>query len=203
MNQLKQIFRHSKLGVLKGISITFSIELWVLGTNLIRKYLKSAAILRQSSCSEVAAKVWKSPDQMDHITSTCHTVCRCHFVTLTHWSLGNLNDIFRYLILQIISVIGGWGISCELALRWTSIDLTDDKSSLVQVMAWRRHATSHYPNQCWPRSPTLYGFTRPQWVNLKCMSHPMTNKSGMQRTQCKSTGICSQQHGFSRPYCKT
>ena len=44
-------------------------------------------------------------------------------------------------------------------------DLTDDKSTLVQVMAWCRQATSHYLNQGWPRSPTPYGVTRPQWVN--------------------------------------
>ena len=44
--------------------------------------------------------------------------------------------------------------------------LTDDKSTLVQVMAWCRQATSHYLNQCWPWSPTSYGITRPQWV--KC-----------------------------------
>ena len=31
---------------------------------------------------------------------------------------------FRYLIFRIISVIGGWDISCELALRWMSLDLT-------------------------------------------------------------------------------
>ena len=43
--------------------------------------------------------------------------------------------------------------------------LTVDKSTLVQVMAWCRQATSHYLNQCWPRSPTPYGVTRPQWVN--------------------------------------
>ena len=30
--------------------------------------------------------------------------------------------------------------------------LTDDKSALVQVMAWCCQATNHYPNQCWPRS---------------------------------------------------
>ena len=35
---------------------------------------------------------------------------------------------------------------------------------LVQVMAWCRQATSHYLNQCWSRSPTPYGVTRPQWV---------------------------------------
>ena len=45
-------------------------------------------------------------------------------------------------------------------------DLTDDKSTLVQVMALCRQATSHYLNQCWPRSSTPYGVTRPQWVKL-------------------------------------
>ena len=65
---------------------------------------------------------------------------------------GKFEWNFRYLIFQIISVIGGWDISCELALRWMSLDLTDDKSTLVQVMAWCRQATSHYLSQCWPRS---------------------------------------------------
>ena len=33
-------------------------------------------------------------------------------------------------------------------------------------MAWCCQATSHYLNQCWPRSMSPYGVTRPQWVNL-------------------------------------
>ena len=45
------------------------------------------------------------------------------------------------------------------------LDLTDDKSTLVQVMAWCRQATSHYLSQCWPRSMLPNGVTRPQWVN--------------------------------------
>ena len=45
-------------------------------------------------------------------------------------------------------------------------DLTDDKSTLVQVMAWCRQATSHYLSQCWPRSLSPYGVTSPQWVNI-------------------------------------
>ena len=81
---------------------------------------------------------------------------------LTHWPLGN----FRYLIFQIISVIDGWGISCEHALRWMSLNLTDDKSTLVQVMAWCHQATSHYLSQCWPRSLSPNGVTRPQWVKI-------------------------------------
>ena len=32
-------------------------------------------------------------------------------------------------------------------------------------MAWCRQATSHYLSQCWPRSMSPYGITRPQWVN--------------------------------------
>ena len=45
-----------------------------------------------------------------------------------------------------------------------SLDLTDDKSTLVQVMAWCRQATSHYLSQCWPHSLSPYGGIRPQWV---------------------------------------
>ena len=65
---------------------------------------------------------------------------------------------------------GGWGISYEIALKWMPLDLTDDKSTLVQVMAWCRQATSHYLSQCWPRSLSPYGVTRPQWVNIKWKS---------------------------------
>ena len=54
---------------------------------------------------------------------------------------------------------GGWGISYEIALRWMPLDLTDDKSTLVQVMAWCRQATSHYLSQYWPRSMPPNGVT--------------------------------------------
>ena len=60
---------------------------------------------------------------------------------------------------------GVWGISYEIALRWMPLDLTDDKSTLIQVMAWCLQATSHYLSQCWPRSMSPNGVTRPQWVN--------------------------------------
>ena len=46
-------------------------------------------------------------------------------------------------------------------------DLTDDKSTLVQVMAWCHQATSHYLSQCWLSSLSSCGIARPQWVNLK------------------------------------
>ena len=67
---------------------------------------------------------------------------------------------------------GGWGISYEIALRWMPLDITDDKSTLVQVMAWCHQATSHYLSQCWPRSMSPNVITRPQWV--KSLSETMS-----------------------------
>ena len=45
-----------------------------------------------------------------------------------------------------------------------SLDFIDDQSTLVQVMAWCRQATSHNLSQCWPRSISPNGVTQPQWV---------------------------------------
>ena len=53
-------------------------------------------------------------------------------------------------------------------LRWVPQNPNDHKSTLVQVMAWCRQATSHYLSQCWPRSMSPYGVTGPQWGNQHC-----------------------------------
>ena len=78
---------------------------------------------------------------------------------------GRFEGNLRRVIFKLILMIGGWDIFCKIVLRSMSMDLTDDKSTLVQVMAWCRQATSHYLYQCWPRSMSPYGITRPQWVN--------------------------------------
>ena len=62
-------------------------------------------------------------------------------------------------------MIDGWSISCKVVLKWMPINLIDGKSTLVEVMAWCRQATSHYLSLCWPRSQLPYGVIRPQWVN--------------------------------------
>ena len=86
--------------------------------------------------------------------------------SLTHWLLGDLKTNHRKIIFQLILASDGCDISSEFALRWASLDLSDDKSTLAQVMAWCRHATSPHPNQCWPRSLPPYGVIRPQCVNV-------------------------------------
>ena len=80
---------------------------------------------------------------------------------------GKFELNFRNVIFKQILVIDGWGISCEIAQIWMSLDFTDDRSTLVEVMAWCRQATSHYLSQCWPRFMSPYGITRPQWVNME------------------------------------
>ena len=79
---------------------------------------------------------------------------------------GRCERNFRCTIFKPVLVIDGWGISCEITLRWMSLDLTDDKSTLVQVMAWCRQATSHYLIQCWTRLMSPNGVTRPHWVKV-------------------------------------
>ena len=72
---------------------------------------------------------------------------------------------FQLVIFKLITLIDDCGISCGIAFSWMSLDVTDDKSTLVQVMAWCRQATSHYLKQCWPRCMSPYGVNRPQCVN--------------------------------------
>ena len=88
-----------------------------------------------------------------------------HCVCFNSLAPGRFQFNFRYVNFNLSLVNGGWGISYEISLRWITLDLTDDKSPLVQVMAWCRQATSHYLSQCWPRSLSSNGVTRPQWVN--------------------------------------
>ena len=96
----------------------------------------------------------------------------CH--TYLNWNVNSLAPgkfewNFRHVIFKKILVIDVWDISCEIALIWMTLDLTDDQSTLVQVMAWCRQAISHYLSQCWPRSLSPYGVIRPQWVkSISC-----------------------------------
>ena len=79
---------------------------------------------------------------------------------------GRFEQNFRYVILKLISVTDGLGKIALRLIRWMPQDLTDDKSTVVQVMACCRQAISHYLSQCGPRFLSPYGVTRPQWVNL-------------------------------------
>ena len=78
-------------------------------------------------------------------------------------------------IFNLVLLIGIFRSPHDNALCWMPLDLTYDKSTLVQVMAWCRQATSHYLSQCWPRSLSPYGIIRPQ---VKSLTHTIAQMSG-------------------------
>ena len=74
-----------------------------------------------------------------------------------------LSKLFR-LIIQNSRLV----TCCEIALRWMPQNLSYEKSSFVQVMAWGCQAKSHYLSPCWPRSMFPYGITKPQYDIFSC-----------------------------------
>ena len=85
----------------------------------------------------------------------------CYCLAFNSLWPGRFQWTFRWVLFKPITEIDGWDTCCEIALRRMSLDLTDDKSTLVQVMAWCRQATSHYMSPGWPSFLSPYGVTRP------------------------------------------
>ena len=105
------------------------------------------------------------------ILTQVRLVLKTYILALTHCGLGDFNEIldeYSSRILQcLMAEIPTVKLPREechknlLAHRWMWLDLTDEKSTLVQVMAWCRQATSHYLSQCWPSFLSPYDVTRP------------------------------------------
>ena len=85
----------------------------------------------------------------------------------TGWLIGPWWNWMKFSICDFQTYFSDWWLR---HLLWNCpyrnvIGLTDDQSTLVQVLGWCHQATSHYLSQCWPRSMASYGVTRGQWVN--------------------------------------
>ena len=170
----------------------YSIHLYIFHMYIYTKKLidNELAIFGSSLCSIMRNKLPSNLHQFQIFSSRkCFLKCKLHIVShfeCVPWDAGGSSDDgcsraycfdslapgkfdwnFRHVIFKQILVIVGWGISCEIALIWMSLDFTDNQSTLVQVMAWCHQATSHYLSQCWLRSASLYGVTRLQWVNYR------------------------------------
>ena len=87
----------------------------------------------------------------------------CHL--LPYWPRRDVVTVnnFKSIISEHILRIKFAGTSCEMAICWTSPN-TFYKSTLVHVMAWCCKVKSRYLSQCWFRSNSPYGVTKPQWV---------------------------------------
>ena len=86
----------------------------------------------------------------------------------------------QYLVIHVLDRVimtfksiqnGGVGICYEIVLRWMAQNFANEKSTLVQVMAWCRQAPSHYLSQCWPRSMLPYDVT----IGHRELTHVMLN----------------------------
>ena len=101
--------------------------------------------------------------------------------TQTHRQTDAANDNTRRPKLasgkNVIFNLGIFKSSYDNVLRWMPQDLTDDKSTLVQVMAWCHQTTSHYtwisvdqdlqchmaslgPNELMQWAPSMHTFTK-------------------------------------------
>ena len=91
---------------------------------------------------------------------------------LIHWPIGDAAASVKFVIYKLISSIDILSISCEIALRWIPQSLTDDKSTLVQIMACCLMAISHYLSQCFPILMLPYYITGSQWVKRQLRAKP-------------------------------
>ena len=76
---------------------------------------------------------------------------------------GRFENNFQNVFFKLISWIDTLSNSCETVLKRMPQNPSDDKSTLVQVMAWCRQATGHYLSQCCPRSLSPYASLRWKW----------------------------------------
>ena len=129
--------------------------------NNVRNLLPPAINFGSCEIRDVLTEIWRS---------------------LNSLAAGKYDWNLRHVSFKQSLVIDGWGISCEIALIWISLDFTYDQSTMVWVMVWCRQAPSHYLNQCWPRSLPPYGVTRPQWVKRFSYMSDNYYMAGSQRT---------------------
>ena len=107
-------------------------------------------------------KPLSEPMMLNLLTHIC--VTRPHWV---NWfSHGRCGCDFKSVIFKVILWMDILSTSCHMVVRLMPKErLIDDKSTLVQVMVWCHQATSHYLSQCWARTLSPHGVTRPQCVN--------------------------------------
>ena len=105
-------------------------------------------------------------NKISHFTVKFDDKCECILIFFNSLAPGRSEYNSEYVIFNLVLLISIFRYSHDNALRWMTQYLTDDKSTLVQVMACCRQATSHYLSLCWPRSLSPHGVTRPQWVKI-------------------------------------
>ena len=122
---------------------------------LKENYFISARISHEYVCKGPMDKLGASAQVM-----ICHQTAWTNYIhvflarrlCVNSMAPGRPGCHFKTAIFSLVLLIGFFRSSYDNALRWMPWDLTNDKSTLVQVMAWCCQATSHYLSQSWPSS---------------------------------------------------
>ena len=88
-----------------------------------------------------------------------------------------------------------------MLVRRMPLNKCDDKSTLIQVMAWEGQAPNSYPSLCGTGSISAVGLTRPQWVRriLSIVNRSLRISFNWKKTHLKmppitSTYVCSREN---------
>ena len=78
-------------------------------------------------------------------------------------ALGRWGDNFKSITFKLVIQKSSMVICCDIVLRWMQQNLTNEKSTLIQVMPWWCHqATSHY---IWTNADQVV------WCHMAPLSH--------------------------------
>ena len=84
---------------------------------------------------------------------------------LTNWGRDKMAyEIFKCTFLDETCCIL---IKKNISVKYVRKGPIDNNPAFVQIMAWRRKATSHSLTQWWPRLLTHICVSRPQWVKTR------------------------------------
>ena len=134
------------------------------------------------------------------VVNTNSDLCSASVTRVLYWSM-QYNVVMHRVITALDCSCLDPRYMYEIALRWMSHNLTNGKSTLVQVMTWCWKATSHYQNQCWPKSMSLkYGDIRPWWVEASyCFTISATIMNQLDKHTTHITWVLTWQTEFLSP----
>ena len=149
--------------------------LWFIGGEFQQKMHQD--MLARSNLWRVNTSSVMAKSSQSHIikiinASLCHkgTMNQIREQWVNSLAPGRSECDSKNIIFNLVLLIGIFRSSHDNAVWWMPQDLSDDKSTLVQVMAWCHQATSHYLGQCWLISLPPYAIARPQWVEIQTES---------------------------------
>ena len=94
--------------------------------------------------SRFAPSQWETSllcNDVSHWLSASLESALIYLSRLTHWTLINVLSILKVISKHMLSI--NFMSTCEIALTWRAKNTCDDKSPLVQPIAWCHRAASH------------------------------------------------------------